>query len=156
MAQRKKKGLALDNDSFSLTSMIDIIFLLLIYFMYLPIQQEADMTVQLPVQTEPTETTTLPSEQVVLIKPDGSIFLNGSYIEDAPILKAQTENKTPPHEFTSLATTLTRLKKANDGGGRMTVVTIIPDGDAPHQASMFVLSACAKAGIKQVSFSDAI
>ena len=96
MAQRKKKGLALDNDSFSLTSMIDIIFLLLIYFMYLPIQQEADMTVQLPIQTEPTETTTLPSEQVVLIKPDGSIFLNGSYIEDAPILKAQTENKTPP------------------------------------------------------------
>ena len=154
MARKKKKGLALDNDSFSLTSMIDIIFLLLIYFMYLPIQQEADMSVQLPVETEPTETTVLPSEQVVVIKPDGSVFLNGSLIEDAPVLKQKNPNHVAPDEFTSLATTLTRLKKAN--GDRITVVTIIPDGDSPHQASMFVLNACAKAGIKQVSFSDAI
>ena len=156
MARKKKKGLALDSDSFSLTSMIDIIFLLLIYFMYLPIQQEADMSVQLPVQTPPVESTSLPSEQVVVIKPDGSVFLNGSFIEKAPLLKQKNPDNAAPSPFNSLAKTLKRVNDANVGGGKMTIVTIIPDGDAPHQASMFVLGACAAAGIKQVSFSDAI
>ncbi len=145
MARRKKKGLQLDNDSFSLTSMIDIIFLLLIYFMYLPIQQEADLMVMLPVETPPTSSMSLPSEQRVVIKPDGSIMLNGSPVAPAGEIK-----------LNSLAATLTRLKRSADNAGVQTVVTIIPDGDAPHQSSMSVLDACAKAGIKQVSFSDAI
>lgn len=149
MARTKKKGLIPDNDSFSLTSMIDIIFLLLIYFMYLPIQQEADLMVMLPVETPPTESSALPNEQVVRIMPNNDIALNGS------IVATYEEIKSDP-KLTGLASTLNRLRRSADGAGRVTVVTIIPDGDSLHQSAMSVLDACAKAGIKQVSFSDAL
>lgn len=149
MARRKRKGLTPDNDSFSLTSMIDIIFLLLIYFMYLPIQQEADLTVMLPLPEPPTSSADLPNEQVVRIMPNASILLNGAEV-------ATPEEVLQNHELKDLAAKLKRLKSSSDGAGRATVVTIIPDGDSPHQASMSVLDACAKAGVKQVSFSDAI
>ena len=65
-------------DKFDLTSMIDVVFLLLIYFMYLPIQQEADLMFSLPAYSAPSENVALPSEQVVEINPDGSITLNGA------------------------------------------------------------------------------
>ncbi len=149
MARRKKKGLEIEDASFTLTSMMDVIFLLLIYFMYLPIQQEADLTVMLPVETPPTDSTSLPNEQVVRIMPNSSVYLNGSEI-------ATPEEVLKNHELKDLASTLRRLKRSSDAAGHATVVTIIPDGDSFHQASMSVLDACAKAGIKQVSFSDAI
>ena len=52
-------------DKFDLTSMIDVVFLLLIYFMYLPLQQEADLLFSLPAMTAPQENVALPSEQIV-------------------------------------------------------------------------------------------
>jgi Biopolymer transport protein len=131
--------------------MIDVVFLLLIYFMYLPIKQEADMSVMLPVQTppEPGVTVVLPSEQKVRIMPDGSISLNDSLIATA----TDIENARP---LTALAKNLRRLNNSATNAGINMIVTIIPDGDAPHQASMSVLDACAAANIRQVSFSDAI
>lgn len=149
MARRKKKGLEIEDSSFTLTSMMDVIFLLLIYFMYLPIQQEADLTVMLPLPEPPTSSADLPNEQVVRIMPNASILLNGAEV-------ATPEEVLQNHELKDLAAKLRRLKSSSDGAGRATVVTIIPDGDSPHQASMSVLDACAKAGVKQVSFSDAI
>lgn len=146
MARRKKQGLQISDDSFSLTSMIDIIFLLLIYFMYLPIQQEADMSVQLPVETPPENAPlVLPSEQKIVIRPNCDIFLNGSLI-----------GRKGEIHLVDLTATLTRLKKVADAAGVPTVVTIIPDGDAEHQSSMSILDACSRAKISQVSFGDAI
>lgn len=131
-------------DKFDLTSMIDVVFLLLIYFMYLPIQQEADLMFSLPTFAEPQENVALPSEQMVEIAPDGSIFLNGTPMDQPGEI-----------EFKELASTLRRLKLSADRSGISTIVTIFPDDDSPHQASISVLDACAKAGIKQVSFSEA-
>ena len=131
-------------DRFDMTSMIDVVFLLLIYFMYLPIQQEADLLFSLPAYSAPSANATLPSEQVIDIAPDGSIFLNGSPVDTHGGL-----------EFTELASTLRRLKVSADRGGIATVVTIYPDADSPHQAAISVLDACAKAGVKQVSFAEA-
>ncbi len=136
---RKKQGLVLSDDAFSLTSMIDVVFLLLIYFMFLPMKQEADMSISLPVPNPViVENLEFPNEQVVRLKPDGSMTLNYSPI--APEI---------------LTRNLKRLKDAADAEKRQTIVTIIPDGDAPHQASITVLNSCALAGIKSVSFSDA-
>ncbi len=131
-------------DKFDLTSMIDVVFLLLIYFMYLPIQQEADLMFSLPTFAEPQENVALPSEQMVEIAPDGSIFLNETPMDQPGEI-----------EFNELASTLRRLKLSADRSGISTIVTIYPDADSPHQASISVLDACAKAGIKQVSFSEA-
>ncbi len=131
-------------DSFDLTSMIDVVFLLLIYFMYLPIQQEADLMFTLPAESAPQENVALPSEQVVEIAPDGSIFLNGSPID-----------KPGDIEFKELSSTLRRLRLSSERSGISTIVTIYPDADSPHQAAISVLNACADSGIRQVSFAEA-
>ncbi len=143
MAARQNDVLE-SEDKFDLTSMIDVVFLLLIYFMYLPIQQEADLMFSLPAYSAPGENVALPSEQMVEINPDGSIALNGAPMDHPGDI-----------EFNELASTLRRLKLSADRSGIATIVTIYPDADAPHQASISVLDACAKAGIKQVSFSEA-
>lgn len=131
-------------DKFDMTSMIDVVFLLLIYFMYLPIQQEADLSFSLPASSTPSENVAMPSEQIVEINPDGSVALNGTPVDNPGDV-----------EFKELATTLARLKASADKGGVSTVVSILADSDSPHQASMSVLDACAKAGIKQVAFTEA-
>jgi len=145
MAGKKGKKLELSNDKFELTSMIDVVFLLLIYFMYLPMGQEADLKMQLPVDLPPTDVKTiLPNEQSIDINPDGSIMLNGAPI-DAP-------GRT---EFVELANTLRRLRESADRSQTPTVVTIFADADSPHQASISVLDACAIAKVTSVSFSKA-
>lgn len=98
----------------------------------------------LPAYSAPGENVALPSEQMVEINPDGSIALNGAPMDHPGDI-----------EFNELASTLRRLKLSADRSGIATIVTIYPDADAPHQASISVLDACAKAGIKQVSFSEA-
>ena len=143
-------------DRFDLTSMIDVVFLLLIYFMYLPIQQEADLLFSLPAESEPSSNAVLPSEQIVEIAPDGSITLNGAEIEnlgDRLFPPATSAKKIV--EFNELASTLKRLKDSADRSGIATIVSIYPDADSPHQAAISVLNACAKAGIRQVSFAEA-
>ncbi len=131
-------------DRFDMTSMIDVVFLLLIYFMYLPIQQEADLIFSLPTFSAPQTSVTMPSEQIVDIAPDGSIFLNGAPVDNPGDI-----------ELNELASTLRRLKASALRGGISTVVSIYPDADSPHQASISVLDACTKAGISQVSFTEA-
>ena len=131
-------------DKFDMTSMIDVVFLLLIYFMYLPIQQEADLLFSLPANAAPSANATLPNELSIDIAPDGSVFLNGAPIDRPGDL-----------QFKDLTSTMTRLRQSADRSGIATVVTIFPDADSPHQASISVLDACAAAGIKQVSFAEA-
>lgn len=130
-------------DKFDMTSMIDVVFLLLIYFMYLPLQQEADLPFTLPAFGAASENVVMPSEQIVEIAPDGSVSLNGTPC-DAP----------GDVEFKELARTLARLKASADKSKISTIVSISADPDSPHQASMSVLDACVKAGIKQVSFAE--
>ncbi|MFI3290534.1 MAG: biopolymer transporter ExbD [Opitutales bacterium] len=147
MAKKKRfKSIVTDDDKYDNTSMIDVVFLLLIYFMCLPIQQEADLFLQLPVNIpNENQDTSLPSEQLIEINPDGSIALNQNPM-DAPGLI----------EFNELTSTLTRLKASADKSGVLTIVTIIADSDSPHQATISVLDSCKKANISSVSFAKSI
>ncbi len=144
MAKKNRENVLLSEDYFDLTPMIDVVFLLLIYFMLLPIQQEADLLFALPSDTPPQANVSLPSEQFIQIAPDGSIFLNETPIDNPGDI-----------EFRELQSTLYRLRTSADRGGIATVVTIFPDSDSPHQATISVLDACAKAGVKQISFAEA-
>jgi len=123
--------------------MIDVVFLLLIYFMFLPLQQEADMGIKLPSAAPPAENLELPSEHIVDVFPNGLILLNG-----APMDSSNSRG------MDSLSTTLTRLKLSSDRAGIDTVVKIQADPDSPHQRSIDVLNACAKAKITKVSFAS--
>ena len=129
-------------DKVDITPMIDVVFLLLIYFMFLPLQQEADIGIKLPSQTPPSDNIELPSEHIIEIFPNGLILLNG-----APM------DSTDDREMARLSTTLTRLRMSSDRLGNDTVVKIQADPDSPHKRSIDVLNACSKAEISKVSFA---
>ena len=129
-------------DKVDITPMIDVVFLLLIYFMFLPLQQEADIGIKLPSQKPPSDNIELPSEHIVEIFPNGLILLNG-----APM------DSSDDREMARLSTTLTRLRMSSDRLGTDTVVKIQADPDSPHKRSIDVLNACSKAEISKVSFA---
>ena len=129
-------------DKVDITPMIDVVFLLLIYFIFLPLKQEADIGIKLPSQTPPSDNIELPSEHIVEIFPNGLILLNG-----APM------DSSDDREMARLSTTLTRLRMSSDRLGTDTVVKIQADPDSPHKRSIDVLNACSKAEISKVSFA---
>jgi biopolymer transport protein ExbD len=129
-------------DKVDITPMIDVVFLLLIYFMFLPLQQEADIGIKLPSNAPPAENLELPSEHIVEIFPNGLILLNGAPMDGVSSRK-----------MTRLSTTLTRLKLSSDRAGIDTVVKIQADPDSQHQRSIDVLNAAATAKITKVSFA---
>ncbi len=130
-------------DKVDITPMIDVVFLLLIYFMFLPLQQEADVGIKLPSDAPPAQDLQLPSEHIVEVFPNGLVLLNG-----APM------DSTNDRDMAKLTNTLTRLRMSSDRAGIDTVVKIQADPDSPHQRSIDVLNACAKSDITKVSFAS--
>lgn len=130
-------------DKVDITPMIDVVFLLLIYFMFLPLQQEADIGIRLPSDAPPAENLELPSEHIVEVFPNGLILLNG-----APM------DSLNDRDMAKLTNTLTRLRMSSDRAGIDTVVKIQADPDSPHQRSIDILNACAKSDITKVSFAS--
>ncbi len=134
------------NDKYDLTSMIDVVFLLLIYFMFLPIKQEADLRMSLPIpaETPPEEIDPekLPSEHLVRIEPNGYVYINNQLVD------RKMSGSMP--ELTSI---LARLKFSSDRLGVNTIVLIDADDESPHQRTIDVLDSCAVAGIEMVTFS---
>ena len=130
-------------DKVDITPMIDVVFLLLIYFMFLPLQQEADIGIKLPSDAPPAQDLQLPSEHIVEVFPNGLVLLNG-----APM------DSVNDRDMGKLTNTLTRLRMSSDRAGIDTVVKIQADPDSPHQRSIDVLNACAKSDITKVSFAS--
>lgn len=128
-----------------LTPMIDVVFLMLVFFMVTTelIKQETDLGIQLPSEAPPAATPELPSKHTVDILPDGTILLNGGETGDAPV-----------GELKNLTSLLASLKASADRLEKKTIVTIQADPFSPHRRSIDVLNACAKANLKFVSFAQ--
>jgi biopolymer transport protein ExbD len=141
---RRSNTILESEDKFEITAMIDVVFLLLIYFMFLPIQQEADLGITLPSEAPPAQNLELPSEHLVEIMPDGQVLLN-----------RQPMDALDSRELPDLRETLARLKASSDRAGVKTVVTIDADPDSPHQRAIDVLNALKQADIRLVSFAMA-
>lgn len=139
-----KNNILMTEDKADLTPMIDVVFLLLIYFMATTqlIKEETDIGITLPSDTAPaTSPQHIPSEHFVDILSDGQVLLNGAPMD------------TPDsRDMPQLTRTLTRLAMADQRMDIPTIVTIQADDDSAHQRSIDVLNACATAGIKTVSF----
>ena len=82
MAQFKQR--ADEAGGVPIAPMIDVVFLLLIYFMVSSTleQQEADLSFQLPGTVEQTEPLDLPDEQIIEIRPDGQVVVNDYPYDD--------------------------------------------------------------------------
>ena len=142
MAQLKKR--AEEKGGVPIAPMIDVVFLLLIYFMVSSTleQQEADLSFQLPGTVEQTEPLDLPDEQIIEIRPDGQVVVN-DYPYDQPDAARLDE----------LASMLTRFREASSANKVEAIVTIAPADDVQHAQIVKVMDACSTAEIEAVNFA---
>ncbi len=125
--------------------MIDMVFLLLVFFMVTakPIKPESDIGLSLPGTVAQEESTDIPDEQRIQILANGQVVLNELKI-DSP------SDSTLP----TLLATLVRFKKSADAAKSEALITIDPHNETTHQRIVDVLNVCAKAGLTGVTFAE--
>ncbi len=141
---KTNRDLFAEVEGFSLDSMLDIVFLLLIYFMVTAafVKEEADISMSLPSRVEQDEPLEMPEEQVLDVLADGSVWLNGQPFDD------ETDHVLP-----ELTRTLARFRVASEDAGVPAFVVVQAEDQARHQRIIDVLNACAVAEIELVSFN---
>lgn len=142
MASLKKK--AEEKVGTPIASMIDVVFLLLIYFIVSSTleRQEADLSFQLPGTVEQDSPLDIPDEQTIEIRDDGQVVVN-EYPYDQP----------EAGQFTELASMLKRFREASSANKVEAIVTISPSDAVAHAQIVKVMDACSLAGIKAINFA---
>lgn len=126
--------------------LIDVVFLLLIYFMVTSSlkRSEADLSMSLPSAVAQTEELKMPDEQIIEVLANGYIVLNErEYTDPAKADLADLEN------------TLTRYREACALMSTPAMITIAAEDDSRHERVIDVLNACAGAKITSVTFGSA-
>ena len=124
--------------------MIDMVFLLLVFFMVTakPIKQESDVNIGLPGTVTQEETLDIPDEQRISVLANGEVVLNDL-----------TVGQPGDSKLGTLIGILKRFKESADANKSEALVTIAPDDSSQHQRIVDVLNACASAGITGVTFA---
>ncbi|ROR32652.1 ExbD/TolR family protein [Inmirania thermothiophila] len=125
-----------EEPSVNLTPLIDVVFLLLIFFMVsTTFQREAELEIQLPEASgEPREEA--PKELEVAIDAQGRYFVDRQALAN-----------------TRLATLVRALEQAVREGGRERPVVILADGRTPHEAVIRALDAARRVGLYRITFA---
>ncbi len=128
--------------SFQLAPMIDIVFLLLIFFLvtYQITEQEKDLEVSVPTTTEGSQEARVANEIVVNLTAEGVITISGEvYTKDE--LRKKLERIVKASEL------------ANAGGADQQPVRIRADREGKNQQLLEVLDEIQKAGIWNIGFA---
>ncbi len=130
---------------FQIAPMIDVVFVILIFFMALASQIRIEQVLQtkLPGVAVASGPTAFIDEQIIMVAEDCEVTLNDDAY-DSP------QN----HELPQLTATLLRLKASSDAAKSKVVVTLISNPDSPYYRTIDVLDALAVAGITNVTFTS--
>lgn len=125
-----------------ITPLIDVVFLLLIYFMVTAslIKKEADLSFMLPAKVDTPDPITLPIEVLIDVNESGEVSING-------MIYGRGGN------LDDLVGQLISFRQAADSSKSDLIVNILPDDKAVHGRIVRVMDACAAAKVKNVSFS---
>ncbi|MCC5849166.1 MAG: biopolymer transporter ExbD [Verrucomicrobia bacterium] len=137
-----KEELENADEGLQIGPLIDVVFLLLIYFIVTSTLRspEADLGISLPGSIAQSTALNMPDEQIIEIGSEGAVNLNNFLFED-------DGNRHLPE----LVEMLTRYKRASEAANNMAMVTIQADNATSHQRVIDVMNACAAAGIKHVT-----
>ena len=141
--RRKHKPSAEVNLGFQIAPMIDVVFVIMLYFMVMAgaVQVENAHNTKLPGTVESAESVNLPDEIAVRIEDDGQVYLNEEPL-DTP------DNPALP-EF---ANNLKLLRESSDASKSKVLVTIYANELARYQRVIDVLDALSLAKISDVTF----
>ncbi len=133
-----------DEPDLEIAPLIDMVFLLLVYFMVTAslVRSEAELGIRLPGALAQAQTVDMPDEQILEISEAGRIVLNGREFDNAL-----------SQELPELTSTLAAYKQSADLNRAEAMVTIMAHGKAKHQRVIDVMNSCAAAGIKNVTFT---
>lgn len=125
--------------------LIDVVFLLLIYFMVTSSlkRSEADLSMSLPSNVQQAEQLKMPDEQVVEVRANGTIVLNERQYKDPD--KA---------DMADLEQTLIRYREASQALQTTAMITIAAEDNALHERVIDAMNACAGAQISSVTFGS--
>jgi biopolymer transport protein ExbD len=143
MKRHKKKPSGEVNLGFQIAPMIDVVFVIMLYFMVMAgaVQVENAHNTKLPGTVETDTATNLPDEISIRIEDDGQTYLNEDPL-DGPDVKLLPE----------LATSLNDLRKSSDATGSKVLVTVYAAEQAKYERVVDVLDALSRARITDVTF----
>ncbi|MBN1556576.1 MAG: biopolymer transporter ExbD [Lentisphaerae bacterium] len=133
-----------ESPALEIAPLIDMVFLLLIYFMVTAslVKSEGDLGIRLPGMLRQAVSVDMPDEQIVEVRGAGRVFLNGREFGSADT-----------RELPELVYTLARYRAASRAAGNKAMITIWAEDETPHQRVIDVLNACAAADIENVTFT---
>lgn len=144
MKRRHKKPSAEVNLGFQIAPMIDVVFVIMLYFMVMAgaVQVENAHNTKLPgtVQVENSDTP-MPDEIAIRIEDDGQVYLNDDPLDGADV-------KLLPE----LATNLNQLRESSEASRSEVLVTIYANEQAKYERVVDVLDALSRARISNVTF----
>jgi biopolymer transport protein ExbD len=130
---------------FQIAPMIDVVFVILVFFMALAAQIKIEQILQtkLPGISVASESTEFVDEQILQVGEDGEVTLNDESYDSAQ-----------SRELPQLTGTLMRLKSSSDAAKSKLVITLISHPDSSYYRTIDVLNALAIAGISNVTFTS--
>lgn len=146
---RRKSGNPLaggDDPALDISSLIDVAFLLLIYFIVTTTltKQEADLGLVLPGISAETSNPVKVDQMMIRITPDQAVMINDEVSDSDP-----NDRRLP-----NLTDRLERYAASAEIAGSEAMVVIDCADEALEQRFVDVLNACAKAGLKNVSLTQ--
>lgn len=131
------------NLGFQIAPMIDVVFVILLYFMVAAGSQQKENAhnTKLPGTEPAAEGTVMPDEVSINIEDDGQVYLN-----DDPLDGPETK------DLRELAASLIQLKQASDNAGSKILVTVYANELAKYERVVDVLDSLTRAKITDVTF----
>lgn len=129
---------------FQIAPMIDVVFVILVFFMSLAAQIRIEQILQtrLPGVSVSGTATEFVDEQIIQIDDVGEITLNGEIYDDVS-----------SSDLPSLKATLFALRQSSDAAKSKLVVTLVSHPDSPYSRTIDALNALAVAGVTNVTFT---
>jgi len=129
---------------FQIAPLIDVVFVILVFFMALAAQIKIEqiLSTKLPGLATADGPVEFYDEQIISIASDGEVMLNDEPY-DSPLTKNLPE----------LRANLMRMQQMSDAAKTKLVVTIVSDEDSLYDRTIDVLNALAAAGVTNVSFT---
>jgi biopolymer transport protein ExbD len=130
---------------FQIAPMIDVVFVILVFFMALAAQIKIEQILQtkLPGVAVASASTEFVDEQILQVSEDGEVSLND-----------ESYDSIQSRDLPQLTGTLLRLKTSSDAAKSKLVVTLISHPESPYYRTIDVLNALAIAGISNVTFTS--